>query len=108
MRSKQCMPFFLIPLLPYVPYCMGCLAWQVATEIFVSTLWYPRMKINATTTASRGKMRVEYAPHASLGGGGGAGVDGTGAAGGRVLVYPAGGVVAGTRVVVTIVSSDGV
>jgi hypothetical protein len=53
-------------------------------------------------------MRVEYAPHASLGEGVGAGVDGTGAAGGRVLVYPAGGVVAGTRVVVTIVSSDGV
>ena len=53
-------------------------------------------------------MRVEYAPHASLGGGVGAGVAGTGAAGGRVLVYPAGGVVAGTRVVVTIVSSDGV
>eukprot|EP01046_Picozoa_sp_COSAG06_P069455 COSAG06_NODE_18948_length_860_cov_2.742444_3_plen_130_part_01 len=72
---------------------------QVATEIFVSTLWYPRMKFNATATASRGKMRVEYAPHASSGGGVGVGVDG----GGRVLVYPAGGVVAGARVVVTIV-----
>ena len=103
------MPVFLIPLLPYVPYGLLLLLGLAGRnrDIRLNAL-VPANENYATTMASRGKMRVEYAPHASLGGGVGAGVAGTGAAGGRVLVYPAGGVVAGTRVVVTIVSSDGV